>query len=101
MHTDRPDPDLHPVAPLNHPAAQFVLDRADVLDQASTQNQIPVEWRGLLDLVATIMRREAHLCTFHWIELRDRNTPPDTALTLAQDDMGFQLAHALAERVGD
>lgn len=83
----------------NHSAAQFVLDRADTLDEVVTARFSGDGLAPALRTVATIMRREAHLCTFAYREMVNNGMPDGTAFTLAQDDMGFQLVHALAKEI--
>jgi hypothetical protein len=52
------------------------------------------------ELLSTWMRREAHLLQFRYLELLQAGAPDETAQFLAQDDMGLQLAVAMAEHVG-
>ena len=91
-----PEAEGHQAELNHHPAARLVLDAADKLD-ARLELQPPNrhDLLGLLNMIPTVMRREAHLCTARYLAMLQDGLPPDAAEMLAQDDMGFQLVRGL------
>lgn len=82
-----------------HPNNESRRVSSDLIDHViETAGNIGLEHENrLLACVASMMMREAHLAIERTANMVQIGVPEETALFLAADDMGFQLAYSAAQ----
>ncbi len=87
MHPDRPEPVLPELI-------QDLFAFADRIDGKANDPALLHSVRAQLPILATWVRRETHLAVAEAVGFIQSGVPDDTAWTLAQDSMGFQLVRS-------
>lgn len=71
----------------------WMLDTAESM----SKDRAPFATPEMIKVMEMWLRRECHLAIRRAHEMMADGIPPDSAFFVAVDDMGFQLAHGLAQ----